>query len=76
MEIIGKNVFEGSSSWDCLQNLSGISSGFKSTIREWIAGGNIVEITKDRYDNCLKYDFKINKGESPKTGYLVIIDVH
>jgi|GEM_PF-2747987 hypothetical protein len=76
MEIIGKNVYEGSSCWDCLQKLSGISSGFKSTIREWIAGGNIVEITKDRYDNCLKYDFKINKGASPKTGQLVLVDVY
>jgi len=76
MEIIGKNVYEGTDCWDCLQNLSGISSGFKITIREWINGGNIVEITKDRFDNCLKYDFKINKGETPKIGQLVMVDVY
>ncbi|MES2734661.1 MAG: hypothetical protein V4714_23135 [Bacteroidota bacterium] len=76
MEIITQNKYEGVHCWDCLQHLSGISAGFKITIRDWIIGGNIVEITKDKDDNCLKYDFKINKKEYPKIGYLLIIDVY
>ncbi|MBC7921163.1 MAG: hypothetical protein H7Z75_08720, partial [Ferruginibacter sp.] len=57
MEIIGKNVYESPRSWECLQALNGISGGFKQTIYDWITNGNVVEITKDRSDNCLGYNF-------------------
>lgn len=76
MEIIEKNIYQSPVCGPYLERLTGISPGFKNTIHQWVIGGNIVEITKDRYDNCLKYDFKINKSEPPRLGQLVIVDVY
>ena len=75
METIGKNVYESPHSWERLQALGGISAGFMQTIRDWITDGNVVEITKDRLDNCLGYSFRINSSETPKPGQLVITEV-
>ena len=76
MEIIDKNVYEAPACETYLSRLSGISQGFNKTIYDWVSNGNIVEITKDQFDNCLNYQFKMNKTDDPKLGKLVIVDVY
>lgn len=74
-EVINQTIYEGPEVAQQLDTLKGINSGFKRTILEWIESGHTVSITKDKYNTCLKYDFKISSTKPPRLGQLVIQDV-
>lgn len=75
LELIDQHIYEGPSSKQPLEELPSIAPSFKRTIFDWIDSGHIVAITKDKFNNCLKYDFKITSGKRPRLGQLVILNV-